>query len=260
MKLKEAFGIKPGEVISLVGGGGKTTLMFALASELASGGKTVVTTTTTKIFEPSSSESSHIVLQAAEQDIVKVLLQKLDKYGHITLARDKSSSGKLIGVSPELVVELAKLDRLSYIIVEADGAARKSLKAPSASEPVIPYNTSLVVPMVGVDAVGCRLTEENVFRPEVLSRLLRLPLGEVISAEAIAFLITHPRGTVKGSPVQARIIPFLNKVDSDQGLSKAMNLANKILEMGHPKIERVILGQAQLPERVAKVVSRLARS
>ncbi len=36
MTLKEALGIKLGEVVSLVGGGGKTTLMFALAQELAS--------------------------------------------------------------------------------------------------------------------------------------------------------------------------------------------------------------------------------
>ncbi len=62
MKLKEALGIKPGEVISLVGGGGKTTLMFALARELASSGKTVITTATTKILEPSSTETSLLLL------------------------------------------------------------------------------------------------------------------------------------------------------------------------------------------------------
>ena len=41
MKFTEALNIKPGEVISLVGGGGKTTLMFALARELAAGGSAV---------------------------------------------------------------------------------------------------------------------------------------------------------------------------------------------------------------------------
>jgi len=69
--------------------------------------------------------------------------------------------------------------------------------------------------MVGIDAVGCRLTEEDVFRPEIVSKLLGLPLGEVISAEAIAFLITHSQGIIKGSPTQARIVPFINKVDLD---------------------------------------------
>ena len=253
MKLKDALDIKPGEVVSLVGGGGKTTLMFALARELASGGKTVITTTTTKILEPSPAETRLLLLEADEEEIVGALLQNVDKYRHITLAREKLSSGKLNGVSSELVARLAELKLASYIIIEADGAAQKSLKAPNPTEPVIPHPTSLVIPMVGIDAVGCRLTQEDVFRPEIVSRLLGLPLGEVISAEAIAFLITHPQGIIKGSPAQARIVPFINKVDLDGGLSKGRDLANKILAIKHPQIERVILGQVQLPEPVVEV-------
>jgi probable selenium-dependent hydroxylase accessory protein YqeC len=254
--LRQAFDIHHGEVISLVGGGGKTTLMFALARELASSGKPVVTTTTTKVLEPSSSETPLLLLEADEKKLVRALLQSVDKYGHITLARDKLPSGKLTGVSSELIVELAELNRVSHIIVEADGAAHKSLKAPTLTEPVIPSNTSLVIPVVGIDAIGCRLAEENVFRSEIVSKLLGLPLGEVVSAEAIAFLITHPQGIIKGSPPQARIVPFLNKVDLDEGLSKGRDLASKILAMRHPQIERVILGQAQLPQLVVEVISR----
>jgi len=256
MKLKEALDIKPGEVISLVGGGGKTTLMFALARELASSRKSVITTATTKILEPSSTETPLLIVEADEQQMVRTLLQNVDKYRHITLASEKLSSGKLNGVSPGLVAKLAELNEVSYIIVEADGAAGKSLKAPNPTEPVIPYNTSLVIPMVGIDAVGCRLTEEDVFRPEIVSRLLGLPLGEVVSAEAIAFLITHPQGIIKGSPAQARIIPFINKVDLDEGLSKGRDLASKILAMSHPQIEQVVLGQAQSPEPAVEVISR----
>jgi len=256
MKLKEALDIKPGEVISLVGGGGKTTLMFALARELASSGKCVITTITTKILEPSSTETPLLLVEVDEEQMVRVLLQNVDKYRHITIASKKLSSGKLNGVSPELVAKLTKLNQVSYIIVEADGAAGKSLKAPNPTEPVIPYQTSLVIPMVGIDAVGCRLVKENVFRPEIVSRLLKLPLGEVISAKAIASLITHPQGIIKGSPAQARIIPFINKADLDKGLSKGRDLASKILAMGHLQIEQVVLGQAQSPEPVVKVISR----
>ncbi len=256
MKLKEALDIKPGEVISLVGGGGKTTLMFALAQELASGEKSVITTTTTKILEPSPAETPLLLLEADEEQAVRTLLQNVNKYRHITLASERLSSGKLNGVSSELVAKLAKLKPVSYIIVEADGAARKSLKAPNPTEPVIPHNTTLVIPMVGIDAVGCRLTEEDVFRPEIVSRLLGLPLGEIISAEAIASLITHPQGITKGSPAQARIVPFLNKADLDQGLSKGRDLANKILAMRHPQIRQVILGQVRFPKPVVEVISR----
>jgi probable selenium-dependent hydroxylase accessory protein YqeC len=254
MRLKEALDIKPGEVISLVGGGGKTTLMFALARELASDNSCVLTTTTTKIFEPLPSQTPFLLLEADEEKMVKTLVQNMDRYRHITLARERLPSGKLEGISPDLVVRLARLERVSCIIVEADGANQRSLKAPNPTEPVIPNNTSLLIPVVGVDAVGCRLTEENVFRSEIVCELIGLPRSEVISAESIAFLITHHQGIIKGSPEGARIIPFANKVDLDKGLSLGRDLANKILAVKHPRIERVILGQVQSPEPVVEVI------
>jgi probable selenium-dependent hydroxylase accessory protein YqeC len=256
MTLKEALDIRPGEVVSLVGGGGKTTIMFALAGELASGGDFVVTTTTTKIFEPSPSEAPLLLLETDEEELMRLLLDNLGKHKHITLASEKLSSGKLNGVSSEFVVKLAGLNQVSCIVVEADGAAHRSLKAPNPTEPVIPINTSLVIPVVGIDALGCRLTEKDVFRPEIVSDLLGLPLGEVISAESIAFLITHRQGIIKGSPEEARIVPFINKMDLDRGLSKGRDLADKILAMRHPQIERVVLGQAQSAEPVIEVVSQ----
>jgi probable selenium-dependent hydroxylase accessory protein YqeC len=254
MRLKEALDIKPGEVISLVGGGGKTTLMFALARELASDNSCVLTTTTTKIFEPLPSQTPFLLLEAEEEKMVKTLVQNMDRYRHITLARERLLSGKLEGISPDLVVRLARLELVSCIVVEADGANQRSLKAPNPTEPVIPNNTSLLIPVVGVDAVGCRLTEENVFRSEIASELIGLPPGEVISAESIAFLITHHQGIIKGSPDGARIIPFVNKVDLDKGLSLGRDLADKILAVKHPRIERVILGQVQSPEPVVEVI------
>jgi probable selenium-dependent hydroxylase accessory protein YqeC len=254
MTLKEALDIRRGEVISLVGGGGKTTLMFALARELASDGDCIITTTTTKILEPSSSETPFLLLEKDEEELMRLLLANVDKYRHITIASGRLTSGKLNGISPEFVVKLAGLSQVSYIVVEADGAAHKSLKAPNPTEPVIPLNTSLVIPVVGVDAIGCRLTEKDVFRPEIVSKLLGLPLGEVVSAEAIAFLITHHHGIIKGSPERARIVPFINKMDLDEGLLKGRDLADKILAMGHPQIEWAVLGQAQSAEPVVEVI------
>ena len=238
-----------------MGGGGKTTLMFALARELASNSNCVITTTTTKILEPLPSETSLLLLEADEKEMLRLILQNLDRYCHITIATNRLATGKLRGISPELVVKLAELNQISYIIVEADGAAQKSLKAPNLTEPVIPPNTSLVIPVVGIDAVGSRLTEEVVFRAEIASRLLGLPLGEVISAESVAILVTHPEGIAKGTPHRARIIPFVNKVDLNRGLERGRDLARKILEKRHPQIRQVVLGQARSPEPVVEVIS-----
>ena len=162
--------------------------------------------------------------------------------------------GKKKPVDAMKVDTLAELEPVSYIIVEADGAARKPLKAPKATEPVIPQSTSLVIPIIGFDAMGSRITDEDVFRPEIISRLTGLPWGAVISADAIATLITHPEGITKGSPTNARIIPLINKIDLTRGLGKAEDLASKILERRYPQIERVILGQVQFPQPVVEIV------
>jgi len=254
---KEAFTIKPGEVISLVGGGGKTTLMFALAQELSSNGGCVITTTTTKFLKPPFYPNSRILLNIDEEEIIRLLLQNIHRYKHITLATKILASGKLEGISSDLVARLAKLDEVSHIIVEADGAAQKPLKAPNLTEPVIPSSTSLVIPIVGIEVVGTRLTEENVFRPEIASELVGLPLGDIITPESVALLMTHPLGITKGSPDEVRIIPFINKADLAGTLSKARDLAQKILVMTHSRIEQVVIGHARFSGPVLEVVSRL---
>jgi len=251
--LKEAFNIQYREVISLVGAGGKTTLMVALAKELAATGETIVTTTTTKIFDWQAPGSS-LIMEPDERKMIAQLIQELKRHQHITLASERLiDEGKLKGISPELVPRLAELEQIAYIIVEADGAARKSLKAPNATEPVMPQNTSLVIPIVGIDALGSRLNRENVFRPEIVSQLTGLPLGSIISAGAITTLLTHPEGIIKGSPAHARIIPIINKMDLAQSLNTAENLASNILESGHPQIERVVLGQVQSERSVIEI-------
>lgn len=242
--LREAFCIERGNVISLVGGGGKTTLMYALAREMAAPGGLVVTTTTTKILAPLSSQTDALRIESDEEEMITWLLTNAGKYRHVTVAREKLASGKLAGISPELASRIARLRQVSRVIVEADGAAHRSLKAPNDTEPVIPSDTSLVIPVVGIDALGCRLTPEHVFRPEIVSALLGLPLGTVMSAESVATLVTHERGIAKGSPAQARIVPFINKVDIDAGLSKGKELAARILAHRHPQINQVVMGTA----------------
>jgi probable selenium-dependent hydroxylase accessory protein YqeC len=253
--LREAFDIQDGEVISLVGGGGKTALMLALAGELVAAGKSVITTTTTKIYDWQTSGTS-LIVEKDENRMLELLVRALEKHRHITLARERlADEGKMKGISPGLVDELTKLKRINCIIVEADGAARKPLKAPNDTEPVIPQNTSLVIPVVGIDALGSELNEDNVFRPQIVSRLTGLPRGGNISAEAIAVLLTRPDGIIKGSPARARIIPLINKMDLETGLARAEDLAARILGKGHPRIDRIVLGQVQCLEPVVRVMS-----
>lgn len=252
--LTEALGIKAREVISLVGAGGKTTLMFRLAKELFLNGKKVVTTTTTKILEPTPGETGSLFIDPDEEKIKDFVWRHLDQYHHITIALERLGSGKLKGISPNLVKGLWSSHGIDTIIIEADGAAGRPVKAPRENEPVIPTNTTLVVAILGVDGMEMELNEENVFQPERVSKITGIPIGERLTDEAMALLMTHPEGIFKGTPSSSRVIAFLNKVDIPNGVVKAKSIGQKIFEKKHRQIERIVLGQLKNEPPVAEVI------
>lgn len=252
--IAEALGIKAKEVVSLVGAGGKTTLMFRLARELFLNGKNVVTTTTTKILEPVSGETNFLFISPDEEKIKDFVRTHLNQYHHVTFAQGRLGAGKLKGISPNLIDELWNLPNLDTIIVEADGAAGRPLKAPREGEPVIPSSTTLVVAILGVDAMGRELNEKNVFQPERVGKITGVPLGEKMKGEAMALLVIHSQGLFKGAPSSSRGVVFLNKVDIPDGVEKGKDISERILEKRHPRIERIVLGQLRKEPPVFEVI------
>jgi len=252
--LTSSLGLKPREMISLVGAGGKTTLMFRLAKELFLSGKRVVTTTTTKILEPLSGETAFLFVDPHEENLKQFVRTHLEQYGHLTIASERIGFGKLKGVSPNLADDLWSSCGMDYMIIEADGAAGRPVKAPREIEPVIPFRTTLVVAVLGVDGVGRELNEGNVFQPERVSKMTGIAIGTKMTDEAMAVVMTHPEGLFKGAPSSSRVIAFLNKVDIPNGRVKAKGVAEKILERKHPQIGRVVLGQLKNEIPVAEVI------
>ncbi len=254
MTLKAALQIKKKELISLVGGGGKTTLMFALGRELAGWGKGIILTTTTKIWKPSSF-LPHLFLSDQWVDLKKAALKNLFSFPFIILAQKELTNGKLQGLNPEWVDELFLLDEVSWIIVEADGAAGRSLKAPKQGEPVIPQKTTLLIPVVGIDILNVPLEEEYVFRAQIASRILGVREGSVLNPPMIGKLLLE---IVKDCPSHSRFIPFINKVDVEAGVEKARKLAQTWEIYNKKKVSKVILGQAQKDPPVVEVYDPLS--
>jgi probable selenium-dependent hydroxylase accessory protein YqeC len=252
--LTEALGVKAREVISLVGAGGKTTLMFRLAEELSAGGTRVVTTTTTKILEPAPGETGSLFVDSDEEKIRDFVWHHHDQYHHITVARERLGAAKLKGVSPNFVDGLWHSNGIDTIVIEADGAAGRPVKAPRENEPVIPTSTTLVVAMLGVDGMEMELNEKNVFQAERVSSITGVPLEGRLTEEAMAILMTHPKGIFKGTPPSSRVVAFLNKVDVPNGVAKAKNIAQKIIDQRHRQIERIVLGQLKSEPPIVEVI------
>ena len=169
----------------------------------------------------------------------------LRRYRHVTVAHSCPNADKIKGLLPQTVDCLRHLDLAEYIINEADGAAGQPLKAPKPTEPVMPSSTSLVVAVVGIEAIGRPLLAENAFRIENISRLTGLKEGDIITTEAVATLLTHPQGIIQYAP-EGRIVPLINKVGEKQA-AQAEALAIEVLRRQHPQIARVVFGEVRRP-------------
>jgi len=242
MKLEEAFGLQEREVVSLAGGGGKTTLLFALAAELSPHRRGVILTTTTKIWEPAPSPSFGLFSPTQFPEMSQWISTHLGSYPYLIVAQEKMSNGKLRGIPPQWVEGLASLSGVDIFLVEADGAAGRSLKAPREDEPVLPENTTLLVPVIGIDALGCPLDERHVFRAELAVRLLHLRPGQEVTPEITAGLLGL---MLKKRPSGARVIPFINKADLPGALEKGRSLARYLLTCEPLQTARVVLGNAR---------------
>jgi probable selenium-dependent hydroxylase accessory protein YqeC len=252
LTLTDAFSIRGREVISLAGAGGKTSLMFALGNELSARRKGTLLTTTTKIWEPTPSPNFALFLSEKISAMKEWVLKNLAQYPYLVVAGKRLDEGKLQGIPPGWVEELFSLTDVCSIIVEADGAAGRSLKAPREGEPVLPNNTTLLVPVVGIDVLGRPMDEQYVFRSQIAARILNVSKGTFVTEEMIARLLAE---IIKNRPEKTRVIPFINKVDLPGGLEKARSLAAHLLEAKGAKFERVVLGQAQYSPVVMEIIS-----
>jgi probable selenium-dependent hydroxylase accessory protein YqeC len=235
-----------GGVISLVGGGGKTTLMFRLAAELAHIGETVLTTTTTKIFEPSEEESSHVIVSKDPKEVLRNSALFLRHTAHITAARERLvSKGKLAGFKPSDIEFFMKKGGFKWILVEADGAFRKPIKAPAEHEPVIPECSMCAIAVVGLDAIGKSLDDRWVFRPRLYSQVTGLSLGSPVTERSVASVILADKGLLKGCPPGAKRRVFLNKAEREERLAAGEVVASLLRKEGKGKIDRILIGSAE---------------
>lgn len=230
MDIKQAIAIGEKGVLSIVGAGGKTSFMYSLAHELASGGKKVLTTTTTKIFMPTHEESSVTIVEKSAERILEKVRPLIENINHLTLGTEHlPSSDKLVGVPPGVLNIILEENLFDYIVIEADGAARRSLKACSIHEPVVPECTDCIVSLAGLDGIGKPLEEKWVFRSNLFSNVTNLPLNEKITATSAK------KDVLK--------IVFLNKADNRELREVGNKVAAVLEEKGQGIFHRLIIGE-----------------
>ncbi len=244
MNLQKALALGDHGVISIIGAGGKTSLMYSLAHELAVAGKKVMTTTTTKIFMPTMKESQATIVSLSVEEIVARAKILLDTNFHITVASEYwRTSNKLNGLEPAAIEYIANTDLFDFIIVEADGAAGRSLKACAPHEPVVPLFSDCVVVVVGLDVLGKPLTEDWVFRSTIFSHNTGVQLQQKVTELSIVSAIVHDMSLVSDNKQGGMNIAFFNKADKVQLLPVSERLAVFMEQIGGGTFHRYIIGE-----------------
>ena len=240
--LISALVLGPGEHVAIVGGGGKTTLMFSLAEQLRLKAGRVITSTTTKIWHHEAQRSPCVLFPDPDSAWHGIVKDALGSHGHVFVGQGVLESGKVQGISPEFADSLFKEPGVDNLILEADGSAGRPVKAHAEHEPVIPLSTTVVIAIMGLEAIGQMLEPEVVFRPELFEQVTGLRRGDRLTPEGLAKIFQGPEGLFRGSPESARRIVFLNKLDLFTGDQEAKELADLVLKASLIPIDRVVIG------------------
>jgi molybdenum cofactor cytidylyltransferase len=202
--------LKGRTIITIYGAGGKTSLLETLGRELTWQGRRVVLTTTTKIFKPAEYPC---VVGNDFAFIAKALAEHFPSQSPVVLGAGLSGDHKLTGIDPGWPQVLLDEDICDDVVVEGDGAARRPIKGYAAYEPVLPPSSTLLIPVLGYDALGVPLDADHVHRPEAFGALTGARPGDRLTVSHFVAVMTHMIHLGKEKCPQAAIVPVVNKID-----------------------------------------------
>jgi len=239
MSLTRALRASNNSVIAFIGAGGKTTALFQLARELGRHSSVVVTA------------SSHLgmwQIPLADKHIAAESVAALDELRNtadgVTLVTGTLNGDRTEPLDDESLRWLNEFCRSRSIplLIEADGARQKPLKAWANHEPPIPPFVDLVVQVAGLTGIGKPLNPEYIHRPEIFSELSDLKMGEVVTPDVLAHLLTHPDGGQKNIPAMARKVVLLNQADTAELQGVALGMVRGLLS----SFDSVIIASLQV--------------
>lgn len=211
--LSDLIDIKIGDIICVVGSGGKTTFIYNLAKEIKN--KKILISTTTKMLYPEENQVDYFFCLAEDNEISI-------KEGRTFIGGEKVSKNKISG---DISLIKKYISRFDYILLECDGSKTKPLKGWNSTEPVILNETTKTIGIIPLHIVGEKITEKNIHRIEIFNNVFKTKIGDEITLNVIAEIITNPKGLFKDA-VGEKIL-FLNRINN----KKSKELVWKLLEI-----------------------------
>ena len=234
------------KVVCLVGAGGKKTTMYALAQSLTG---TVALSSTTHMYHYDSKYVDRLICiknqdyLAVEKEISKV---------HAFFG-EKIQKERVSGLTEKALRNIWNSGNYDTMIIKADGARARLIKAPGPGEPLIPSFADYVIPIFSIKVMGRKLDSSIAHRIDQLSQVMNIEPGEVIQEKHVLSLMTSEGGFLKHAKGK-QIIPIINMVDSDVDEQVALHIAERALALTD-RFHSIILG-AMNKGLIKKVVLR----
>ena len=252
MKLQQAFEIVRGDVAAFVGAGGKTSLLVGLGYELAESGWRVLATTTTALsVEQLDLFPCVMPAYAGAQSISGALNEH-----QFVLLYDSIRQGRVYGPALEWMPALLDTVDSDALLVKADTSAGLPFKAPRDNEPRIPLETSLVVPVASLNALGKPLDEDHIYNPEPMIEKYGFAAGSPVKSPWLAQVLRDEELGLKGAPPRARVVAFLNQTPA-RGYKRGRARMIARLALQSKRIDAVALGSVRAAEPVYEAQRRV---
>lgn len=245
MKLRQAFDVSRGEVVAFVGAGGKTSLLIGLGYELVEEGWRVLATTSTTLRE----DQIGLFPRAMPYDAgARSISHALNEVGFVLLYGE-IRNGLVYGPDLEWTPHLLDSVDSDALLVEADEADGMPFKAPLPSQPRIPPETSLVVPVASLAALGKSLDDESIYNPQSMIDRYGFVENSPVKSPWLAQVLRDEELGLKGVPTKARVIVFINRTPERGYLRGRARLIAR-LSLQSERIQAVALGSVRALEPV----------
>jgi probable selenium-dependent hydroxylase accessory protein YqeC len=236
-------------IVSCVGAGGKKTTMFRLAE--AHSGRVGITATAHIEFFPKSLDATTYI--ADEEELLDAIRNdNVSKV--IAFAKPSKRFGRRAGISMESVQSFKEAGEFNLLVIKADGARGRFVKAPAEHEPAIASCSDTVIPILSAKVIGLPLNDEIAHRVDNISNVTHLNEGEEIKSIHIARLLTSDNGALKNTG-NSKIIPLINMVDDSELEKGAREAAIEALQMTD-RFDSVVLAAMKKAQPIVDVITR----
>ena len=197
-------------MIAAAGAGGKKTVLYALAGQFP--GRVGITTTVNCPRPPARWDGEVIV--APESALMDELRRRPHPGRKVFLAVPGKRDELVSGVTPAFMAALRSEALFDALLVKADGARRRLIKAPGEDEPNFPPGTDLVLYLVSAHAFGRTPASGIAHREDELAKVTGLTGDTAIEPEHVARLLCSESGALKGIAKETRLVPVINRADT----------------------------------------------